>query len=330
MRKILVLLILLSLATTAFASGEEVLLKNGDKLSGSIVEEGDDAIVVETVYAGRVRIARAHVAKVVKANATTAPKPVAKPAEQTNATAKPGTPAPVIKRSNGTANAFRRVVTGWDGNANLGFSYTSGNSNNITMTTGLRATKARPEDGLTIYFRSLWNSNHGSQITTQNAFWGGVRYDRNLNKKIFGFASYDFERDKPKRLSFRSVAGGGVGHRTVKTDRTELEILVGGAWNRTWQNNIDTDTPEGLVGMTFKHKVNDRLRIRNSSTFYQNVTDRHEYRFILDTSIDIDVTKKIGFFVSVGDRFNNDPFGTAKRNDFLVTTGLKWNFGKKK
>lgn len=327
----LVILLLFSLAVNIAAS--EITLKNGDRLTGKIVDESDDAITLETEYAGKVKIARSHIEKVV-AN------PVVKEAVKPIATAvqpkpeKIAAPPPVVvkKSSNGFAGRFRTLATGWEGNANVGFSYTSGNSNNITMTTGLRAAKTRPQDGFIIYARSLWNSNHGTHtnITTQNAFWGGARYDRTLNKRIFGFVSYDFERDKPRHLNFRSVPGGGLGHRTIKNDRTELEFIAGGAWNRTWQAGNDTNTPEGLAGYTLKQKLNDRLKFQNTMTYFQNVTDRNEFRFIFDATLSADVTKKVGFYFSVGDRFNNDPNGTAKQNDFLFTTGMKWNFGKKK
>ncbi len=331
----LVSLTILSLAFNIVAS--EIMLKNGDRISGKIVAENPDSIVLETVYAGKVTIARVHIDKIVALPPpASAPKPVA-PASTatTSANAKPTSKdverdAPVIRSSSSFAHRVRRIVSGWDGSANIGFSYTSGNANNITMTTGLRASKVRPQDGFTIYARSLWNSNHGVQITTQNAFWGGARYDRTLNRKVFGFVSYDFERDKPRRLDFRSVVGGGLGHRTIKNDRTELELFTGAAWNRTWQAGSDSNTPEALAGFTFKHRLNDRLRVQNAVTYFQNVTDRVEYRLILDANVTVDMTKKVGFFISFGDRFNNDPLGTAKKNDFLFTTGLKWSFGKKK
>jgi putative salt-induced outer membrane protein YdiY len=331
---VVVLSVILSVSA---AVDSEIILANGDRVSGTIVEEGTDTVVVETVYAGRIKIARSHIKSVnVNRTAGTAPAVPAKPGAAVPAGAPKGAvavkAAVVDRKPAGFAGHVRRIATGWEGSANIGFSYTSGNSNNITMSTGLRAAKTRPQDGVTIYVRSLWNSNHGSRVnvTTQNAFWGGVRYDRTIDKKIFGFASYDFERDKPKRLDFRSVAGGGIGHRTIRSDHTELEFLVGGAWNRTWQAGADSNTPEGLAGFTFKRKINDRLRFQNSFTLFQNVTDITERRFIFDATLNADVTKKVGFYITLGDRFNNDPLGTAKKNDFLFTTGMKWNFGKKK
>jgi hypothetical protein len=107
-------------------------------------------------------------------------------------------------------------------------------------------------------------------------------------------------------------------------------LLVGCAWNHTWQTGSNTDTPEAIAGNSLKYRFNDRLRVQNNFTYYQNVTDRSEYRYILDTTFSIDVTKKIGWFVTVGNRFNHDPIGTSEKNDFLFTTGVKWNYGRKK
>lgn len=319
-------------------AASEIILKNGDRLTGKIVEESDDSVVIETTYAGKVKIARGYIERLntnaAASTSVSADKPV-KPAEGPSAKTEPATAPPVVAAKNvdrGLASRLRQFAGGWDGSANVGFNYTSGNSNNITMSTSIRASKISPTDGLTVYIRSLWNSRHGSQSngTTQNAFWGGGRYDRTIDKRLFGFVSYDFERDRPKKLNFRSVAGTGVGHRTIKNDRTQLEFLVGGAWNRTWRSDGDTNTPEGLVGFTFRHRFTERLKVQNSFTYFQNITDRHEYRSLFDATVSVDLTKRIGFQISVGDRFNNDPIGAAKKNDFLFTTGLKWNFGNKK
>lgn len=303
----------------------EVTLKNGDRLSGTIVEESADSVVIETEYAGKLTIARKHIEKIgpnIAAVAEKLPAPPAKPV-----------PAAAIKRSARLFEGrFLGLVDGWEGNANVGFSFTSGNSNNTTMTTGLRAVKSGGRDNLTVYARSLWNSNRGNGRieTTQNAFWGGARYDRNFERRFFGFVSYDFERDHPRGLNLRSVAGTGVGRHVVKNEITEMDLLVGGAWNRTWQAGPNTDTPEALAGVTVKHRLHQKLKFQNSVTFFQNVADRHEYRFIMDATLSADITKRVGVYITFGDRFNNDPLSNSRKNDFLFTTGMKWNFGRKR
>lgn len=117
---------------------------------------------------------------------------------------------------------------------------------------------------------------------------------------------------------------------TVTNERTEMDLLAGVAWNRTWQTGDNADTPEALTGATLKHKFHDRLRFQKTFTYFQNITYAREFRVLFDATISADVTKRIVFFMTIGDRFNNDPIGASKKNDFLFTTGMKWNFGKKK
>lgn len=345
-------------ATSIFAS--EITLKNGDRVTGKIVEESDATVVLETEYAGTIKISRTHIkdiadetaiaAKVTykEALAVAVPGPTVPESTAVAATDKSKASLAVAPKNSAPATAvigppkppkrlfggkYMGVMEGWEGNANVGFSYTSGNSENTTMTTGLRAVKSGHRDNLTVYARSLWNTNRGgnSSITTQNAFWGGARYDRDINDRMFTFISYDFERDRPQKLNFRSVAGGGIGRHWIKGEDTQMDVLLGAAWNRTWKKDGEnTDTPEMINGVTLKHKFHDRMRVQNTFTFYQNVTDISEYRFIFDTTLSTDVTKRVGVFFTIGNRYNNDPFGTSKRNDFLFTTGMKWNFGKKK
>jgi putative salt-induced outer membrane protein YdiY len=307
-------------------SADQVLLKNGDRLSGRVVEQDDERVVLETDYAGTLNIVASHVERVTRASSAAArPGPGA---EQKLAAA--GDSAAVSK---GYASEwFSGIAKGWKGDASVGFSYTAGNSENTTMTTGMRAVKDGGADKLSVYARSLWNNNRklAANGTTSNAFWGGARYDRGFDRKFFGFGSYDFESDRPKKLNFRSVAGAGIGRHAVKTEKTELDVIAGGAWNHTWQVGKNTDAPEALVGNTLKHRFTDRLKLQSGFTFYQNITDIREFRYILDTTLAVDVTKKIGWFVTFGNRFNNDPVGTAEKNDFLFTTGIRWNYGRKK
>ncbi|KXK01782.1 MAG: hypothetical protein UZ17_ACD001001617 [Acidobacteria bacterium OLB17] len=324
------------LASAIPALADQITLKNGDRVTGTVVSRSEDKIEVETEYAGVIKIDAAMVEKITPepakdANAAADASPTA--AKQPDAPAKAVEPKKEVKAVPlfGEGRAFG-LLEGWTGNATIGYNYASGNSKTATLTTSLRAVKEGGKDKLTVYARSLWFSSRksGTAITTSNAFWGGARYDRNVDHKLFGFVSYDFERDRPKKLIFRSIVGAGVGHHTIKNDRTELDLLSGIAWNRTWQADEKTDTPEGLAGATLKQRFNGRLKFQGAVTFFQNITDVQEYRFITDSTVSVDVTKRVGVFFTVGNRFNNDPPRNTEKNDFLFTTGLKWNFGKAK
>jgi len=56
--------VLLALVSPGVTQADTVTLKNGDRLSGTLVEIGESYVVIETEHAGRVVVKRDHVAEV--------------------------------------------------------------------------------------------------------------------------------------------------------------------------------------------------------------------------------------------------------------------------
>lgn len=332
---------LLVLANAAHA--DQLVLKNGDRITGKVISQTDGKIEIETDYAGTVTVVADKVASVKIDEAKTAAAATPGKAAEVPVTPAAVSPkavdpdaVPAASEKNGRSflpRPIRKAASGWEGNANVGFSYTSGNSRTSTFSAGVRAERTSVQDKWTAYLKGLVNRNRvtGTNVTTSNAIWGGIRYDRNFSKRMFVFGAYDFERDKPQKLNFRSVLGAGVGDHLVKRDRTEIDLLAGAAWNRTWRvGSNDTTIAEALFGNTLKHKFSDRIKFQQGFTIYPSLINAGRYRFVLDATLSADVTKRIGMFVTIADRFNSFPLNNVRRNDFLFTTGLKWGFGKKR
>jgi Protein of unknown function, DUF481 len=67
---------------------------------------------------------------------------------------------------------------------------------------------------------------------TANTNQGGVRFDRDITPRLFGFVNADFFTDALQDLNLRSVVGGGLGFHAVKSDHTTLDILGGANYTR--------------------------------------------------------------------------------------------------
>ncbi|HMS40583.1 MAG TPA: DUF481 domain-containing protein [Pyrinomonadaceae bacterium] len=318
---------------------DQIVLKNGDRITGKIIKKETDKITIETDFAGTITILASNIDKVIEETKTsdliqTKAEVIAEKTENivTEKVEVKDEKSNTSSFSNSKKRSFG-LTSGWDGAANIGFSFTRGNSKTSTIVAGIRAEKSGDNDKWTTYLNGLYNRNRagGLNVTTSNAIWGGLRYDRNLTKKWFAFGSYDFERDKPQRLNFRSVLGGGLGYHFIKNERTELDLFSGAAWNRTWfLDAANTSSAEVLFGNSLKHQFNDRVKIQQGFIVYPNLTSSGDYRFVFDSTLTADLTKKIGWFVTVADRFNSAPLFGVEKNDFLFTTGLKWSFGKTK
>lgn len=336
--------IVLLLSASVFA--DQIVLKSGDRLTGKVLKQDDEKIVLQTNFAGIITISKTTVEK-VSIEETIAKENFVDKNENENAENK----ATVVKTSveTGGSEADNEIqpakneiqltkkdesadasaaanakpakqsrfgfISGWDGSANVGFNLTAGNSRTATFMTGIRAEKTSEKHKWTTYLNSLWNRNRvlGVNLTTSNAVWGGIRYDRNITKKVFAYGSFDFERDIPQLLNFRSVLGGGLGYHLIKNDRTELDVFSGVVWNRSWYTGPNTSNAEAVVGNTLKHKFNERLKLQQGFMFYPSITDGSAYRFIWDSTLTADMTKRFGVFITLGDRFNSAPvFGAQK------------------
>jgi putative salt-induced outer membrane protein YdiY len=338
------------LAQTIFGN-DQVILKNGDKISGKIIKKETDKIVIETELAGIITIPTLNIEKVTENAEDREKVDIIKAKYEKNETeivTVENIEEPETKTEKTVENYENKLETevkmpimnqkkralsltvGWEGTANLGFSLTGGNSKTSTFTAGVRAEKSGESNKWTTYLNSLWNRNRigNSNVTTSNAIWGGIRYDKNINKKTFVFGLYDFERDRPQRVNFRSVLGAGLGYHAVKNDKTELDLFGGAAWNKTWFIGPNRSSAEVLVGNTLKHKFNDRVKIQQGFTLYPSLSNGGEYRFIFDSTLTADVTKRMGWFVTLADRYNSLPLAGVQKNDYLFATGLKWSFGK--
>ena len=118
----------------------------------------------------------------------------------------------------------------------------------------------------------------------------------------------------------------------IRNERTELDLLGGLAWNREFFDGPDNDrsSAEGQLGQTLVHRLSSRLALKEQLFFFPNLSRGGEYRINFDTSLVADVTRRFGWHLTVSDRYLSDPPGAFKKNDLLVTTGLKLKLGEQK
>ena len=228
------ILILLSF-TSVFA--DQIFLKNGDRLTGTIIKKDGDSIIIKTESAGVIKILWSAVDKII------ADKPVniklsdgqmikgkvaSKEGEKIQVQTQDAgiveiekKNIEVVRNEEEQANyeaEQNRVLNPsfgdlWTGSADVGFSLTSGNSDTKAFTVGARAARETTRDKISVYANAIQasNSTTGTSVTTAQAYWFGGRYDVNLNSKTFAFGTADFEYDKPQQLDLRAVFGGGFG-----------------------------------------------------------------------------------------------------------------------
>lgn len=350
----IVLICTIFLGSASVALADQIILKNGDKITGTIVKKDGDSIVIKTESAGLITVIWSAVEKVVsetKLNVTLIDGQLIKGKVDTEnnkisvQTENAGTVAVekdkinIVRSDAEQANfeamqeRLRNPGLGdlWSGNADIGYSMTSGNSRTSTLTAGVRAARQTSRDKISVYANAVKanNSTAGPSVSTANALWYGAKYDVNLNNKTFAFGSADFEHDRPQKLRVRSSFGAGLGYRAIRSEPTQLDLFAGAAYTLAYYtNNTRTKGAELLFGDDLKYKLNSRMNLTQRWVVYPGITNKG-VRSNFDASLVTNLNGWLGWHVTIGNRYNSNPAVGAKKSDNYFSTGLRANFGNK-
>lgn len=341
------LITLFVFASQAFA--DQIVLKNGDRLTGTIVKSDGKTIVLKSDMVGEVFIELDNVENI------TADKPLYLTLNDGRTvsglvTAKSGQfeiksnggpviverSAVAVVRSEAEQRAYESTLNPglleqWNGGADVGFSLTRGNSHTTNLALGMAISRETSNDKTSLYAASIYNRETTSGIsrTVANTFRFGARYDRNINRDWFGYGFTDLEHNGLQDLNLRWVLGGGIGYHAIRNERTKLDLLGGLDVSREFFDGNDNDRTslEAQLGQTLTHQLTPRLALTEQLFFFPNLSEGGEYRINFDASLVADITRRIGWQVTVSDRYLSNPPGGFKQNDLLLTTGLKVKIG---
>jgi putative salt-induced outer membrane protein YdiY len=245
-----------------FATGavaDQLTLKNGDRLTGSIVKSDAKTLLIKTEFAGDVNVQWEAVSGIVSSqplhlglqDGQTVVGTVSSTENKFEvATKETGAitvskDAVVAVRNDAEQKAYDEqaerlrhphLTDLWSGLLDTGLSVTRGNSESLTFSMAAKAARVTDSDKITaysnvIYARSLVNGVTG---TTAHDIRGGVRGDLNMSARTFAFAFTDFEYDAFQHLDLRNVLGGGFGYHLIKTKNTTFDIFGGGSFDQEY------------------------------------------------------------------------------------------------
>jgi len=253
--------VFLLLAIPALA--DQVILKNGDKLTGTIAKSDGKTLVLKTDYAGDLTIKFDAIQSLtttgdlhVTAAGKTAVGPVTTSGNQIVITTKtagsveePLSSVSLLRSPAEEAAYQKKLHPGWDegwtGGANLGFALTAGNSETKNLNIGLNAVRTGFHDKLTLYETSIYATKDkpAPSQTTANSNAGGIRYDHDFASRVFGFGSGDFFNNALQDLNLRSILGGGLGVHAIKSSNTTLDFLGGIVYTHESFSGLSLPTP---------------------------------------------------------------------------------------
>jgi len=345
-------LIMTLLSSALFA--DQVVLKNGDRLTGSIEKSDDKSLVIKTEFAGEVTVQWPAVQEIKSEQplhvslkeGKTVVGAISGSGGKVDVATKTGERVEVAKdsivvmRSHAEQKAWEKLqhpglLEGWNGGVSIGFGLTGGNSETKNLALAFNGVRTGLHDKLTLYAASVYATNDLAPAATRvtaNTNRGGARYDRDITPRLFGFVNADFFTDALQDLNLRSVFGGGLGIHVVKRPSTTLDLL-GGA-NYTRENYTQAAPLPHLIhsfaaaqaGDEFLHKLGKSTVITQRAYLFPDFQNTGEYRATFDLATVTKFNKWLGWQNSFGDVYVTNPPIGKKKNDIVFTTGLNVTF----
>jgi putative salt-induced outer membrane protein YdiY len=333
---------------------DEVKMKNGDRLTGSVVRLDPKELILKTEYAGEIKIVREQVAAIETSEAVnillkdgqsiigklrsvddrfemsteTAGMVAAKQADV------------ILFRSKADQDNYLRdldrlrnprLIDLWAGFVDVGYAQARGNASTSTISSSAKATRTTTRDAINTYFFSLYSSNTtaGRNTLTANSIRGGIKYDLNFTPKYYAFFSTDLEFDEFQGLDLRFVPAGGLGWHFIKNRSTVWDIFGGASMNREFfTTGLRRTSGELLAGNELTHKFSEMFTFSEKIVLFNNVSETGNYRVNGDVAFAAALRKWLSWQVSASNRYLSNPLPGRKTNDILVTTGIRFTFAK--
>jgi len=346
---------------------DQLTLKNGDRLSGTIVKSDDDAktLLIKTDWAEDVTVKWDAITTIVSSQPLhimlSDGRVIVGRVSTTDGILEIATDGGTVPAAHDAVKAVRdnatqaeidrlqhpRLRDYWSGLFDLGLSLTEGNSSTAALTIAGKASRVVPKNKLTLYYTEVYSrdSNESPALTTANAIHAGVRDEFNLKPRVYAFAFTDFDEDALQHLDLRNVIGGGLGYHVINTKKTQFDVFGGGSFNQEYFASYTIANPapppvllfepsqsrhsaEIVAGESLSTKLGPRTTVSEQLSFFPNLSSTGEYRVTFDANAVTKLKTWLGWQITLSDRYISDPPFGLKGNDLLLSTGLRLTFGK--
>jgi len=342
----------LAFLTMSQAAADQVRLRNGDQLTGSIVRADEKTIVLKTGYAGEIKIDRAVVTSLsadtplsleLKDGQKVVGTVETRGSEVRVATADTGTVTTTLDRVAAVRNkeeqaAYEQQIERyrnpglldlWTGYVDTGMALARGNSKSQTINTAVVAERATSRDKIAVSFTQLFSrtTTQGANVTAANAIRGGLRYNLDITRKLLAFGFTELEYDEFQALDLRFVIGGGLGYHIFKNERGFWDLGLGANSNREFfATGLRRTSAELLLAEESSYALPGGSKFAQRLAFYPNISNTGAYRINFDAGTVTKLNTWMDWQVTVSDRYLSNPIFGRKKNDIIFTTGLRLNF----
>ncbi len=332
----------LVISITGLAGADEVYFKNGDKLSGKIINVLEGTMTFESTVAGTIPIDMSQVKTfssevpitVILDDETRFSQKVLDSGEGKFSIAgdqnlkSQDFMVENIKSINPPPPAKPR----WKGSISAGLTSSHGNTKNSMRSVALDMKKRGEKDRTTLsayYIKGKQtDTDTGEETITEDNWNMRAKYDYFFTKKIYGYLDGRYEKDSVANLDRRMILGLGGGYQWVETEDFNFSLEAGlASLYEKFDNNPNGNTElSAQLGYALDKKVYENIMFLHGLTYYPSTEKVSDYYLTSTAEVRAGVTETVFTNFKVIFDYDTTPAAGSGSTDVKYILGAGLNF----
>ena len=317
----------------AVASGEdEVKLKNGDRVTGTVKSMAGGTLVLKTAHSGDLKIDWTQVASVT-INAPTRVRLTT--GETLEGKIAPGAEGRVKIESGGTVapvevdpakvTHFNQPPAEWHGALGASAKATDGNTHVRSFLISGEGTRETENDQMLL--RAIFRYAEQSGVLLERNAYGIVKYSYKFTPRFYGYVSEELQGDTFKDLKLGSITSVGAGLILLKEDWIDLSAEAGFAYfSNDFRVAPDESHPGGRAAARMRVTLPLGFEFRDTFTIYPNFEDAQDFQIRNEATLGNSLGGGLSLLGGVITEYDRQPSPGLRRHDNTYFVGLGFTF----
>ena len=319
------------LAVPALAGADELVLKNGDKLTGKVVSLAGGKVSFETPYAGVVKVDWAQVVS-LKTDGKVAVKLKTKETVEGKLSAGEGgrlkvepEGAAAVQVDMADVTHFNEPPVTWHGSLTVSGKTTDGNTHIKSGLVAGEATRATEKDLILARLIVRYGERSG-ELQERNAY-GLAKYQKNIVEGMYGYVSVEAMSDKFKDLKIGTVWSAGLGYQILKESWIDLMAEAGIAYfDNNFYEGVDESHVGGRLSARLRVALPLGLEFKDLFTYYPNFEDSEDWQIRNEATLGTSLGGGWSLLGGVITEYDHEPAAGRVEYDDTYFVGLGFTF----
>ncbi len=318
------------------ALSDEVVFKNGDKLTGKIESMEGGKLILTSKVAGKITV------DIKDISTFSSTSPIALKMDDGTIIHQPiiaGPPGQVALAPGGPIAPqniplshvkYVNFKDDWTGALVAGGSLIRGNTDSDSLNFGAHGVRRGERDRITLdagYLYARTRISTGQKEETANDWWIGGQYDYFFTQKFYGYGNAKVERDIIAGISLRLTPGGGIGYQWFDRPDFHLKTEAGISWlYRDYSHDGSDETVAARLAYHVDKKLSPQFSIFHDFEYFPGLENLNNYYFDTDLGVRADITPRFFTEAKVLYKYDARPAPGKGSNDQQFLLGVGWNF----